>query len=889
MLSTRRSSRRVKEQGCSSFKLYLAILDVHYHCKDGNSRQSNDVLLAEAIQRVKNIIESDPSVLSTKIKSFPNMHQLANNNTVGIEILNSYFGLCGRSSYDSLFSEKESSTTADGGGGDNTEKKAVVEKTKSTPIHWVACIGNSDLARICIETNPQSLQEKGGKKSQLPFELALDRDNEEFLCTYFHKYPSLKMPVTYTSSTTTTSLFLSMAIQKSFNKLVTLILEKYSAEAAKSKDDISGDLAIHVAVRCFLDIKIATRLLEMYPDGASTKNNAGDLPLHVGARYLNLEIARKLIEVYSDGAGICNNIGDTPLHTVCDHGRSKGVIIPKKLWKDCIISIVELLLQTKSESAVMKNDKGRLPLHLSLLSDTVPWEVPIMLIEVFSGACKEKDDLNQRLPLHMFMLKEYYGGNKKRCMEVLLRAYPEACKAQDVKGMTPLHLSHHFMDEILSLHPESLKVKDSDGNLPLHIAIIKGYCNHQSQTFNRMVDTYPEAAKSTNANGEYPLNLAIKEWSFCSKDKEMSFLKRLLHSFPDVCKIKDCKSGQLPIHKFAEEWPYLNNGIELFANQYPQSIEVYDAKGYLPIHYVFKYYIETKSYSKHDRIYPGIMNVFKSMVKIQLKHGMHDFGRLFEPPRESISSAFSKHGKDPLWLYEDNYPCKFRAFTVFHVMLYQDYSDKEMPSLLNFIYEMVQEDCQQVLSQLLFYAIGQLSIHHIELLIQKLRSLSQYDLNQKDSDGHTALIVTIQTAAKYMGDCWDEYFCPLLALAIDNKNGDGSKTPSPVTIPDNQGRYPLHHAVETGLPWSKGTQDILKQNYDVLQEIDTLSGFYPFMAASVENKCSLSGVYELLRSSPHVIKVKSKKTTYTSTDPGKRAHSSTEDNFDTKVKRRRVA
>ena len=69
--------------------------------------------------------------------------------------------------------------------------------------------------------------------------------------------------------------------------------------------------------------------------------------------------------------------------------------------------------------------------------------------------------------------------------------------------------------------------------------------------------------------------------------------------------------------------------------------------------------------------------------------------------------------------------------------------------------------------------------------------------------------------------------------------------PDATRVADKSGRLPLHIAIETGLSWLNGTKDILEQNYDALEAKDPVTGMYPFMTSSIENKCALDGRWSI--------------------------------------------
>ena len=73
------------------------------------------------------------------------------------------------------------------------------------------------------------------------------------------------------------------------------------------------------------------------------------------------------------------------------------------------------------------------------------------------------------------------------------------------------------------------------------------------------------------------------------------------------------------------------------------------------------------------------------------------------------------------------------------------------------------------------------------------------------------------------------------------------------TIPDNEGRYPLHHAIFSGKRWNEGIKTILNAAPNVTG-IKQGDGLYPFMlAAFTQHAQCLDTIFNLLRMWPEVL------------------------------------
>ena len=110
-----------------------------------------------------------------------------------------------------------------------------------------------------------------------------------------------------------------------------------------------GDIPLHVACRK-RHIEMVRYLIGECQCDAMCKNNGGDTPLHVACRKRDIEVVRYLIgECRCDPMGR-NNDGDTPLHVACIYG---GIKVIRYLIGECRCDLM------------CKNIDGNTPLHLA--------------------------------------------------------------------------------------------------------------------------------------------------------------------------------------------------------------------------------------------------------------------------------------------------------------------------------------------------------------------------------------------------------------------------------------------------------------------------------------------------------------------------------------------
>jgi hypothetical protein len=128
-----------------------------------------------------------------------------------------------------------------------------------------------------------------------------------------------------------------------------------------------------------------------------------------------------------------------------------------------------------------------------------------------------------------------------------------------------------------------------------------------------------------------------------------------------------------------------------------------------------------------------------------------------------------------------------------------------------------------------------------KLLTRHLRQVSQ-----PDDDGLYPLHYAVRNATSE-SQAYTQYVLENI-LAV---------YPEAATIPDRQGRLPLHVAIaESILTWHKGgLRELALSNTSALREPDPVCGLLPFLAsaeAALHSRLHLSTTYELLRLAPDV-------------------------------------
>ena len=77
--------------------------------------------------------------------------------------------------------------------------------------------------------------------------------------------------------------------------------------------------------------------------------------------------------------------------------------------------------------------------------------------------------------------------------------------------------------------------------------------------------------------------------------------------------------------------------------------------------------------------------------------------------------------------------------------------------------------------------------------------------------------------------------------------------PEAASIPNKDGRLPLHLAIECGRSWYNGVKILYRAAPDVIRSQDPLTGLYPFQLALTSKKCDLTTAYQLLHADPSLV------------------------------------
>ena len=171
------------------------------------------------------------------------------------------------------------------------------------------------------------------------------------------------------------------------DELVMYLLES-NPKIAKIKTK-KGDTALHVAADSNPSALVAQKLVELYPDAITARNDYGYTPLHVACRALasSVSFICILLEADSDVMTMRTNSEELPIHLICQKSQVSpevlGIFLEKipsdydvdlprsgnnPLHEACLhrlpFELIKLICEQKPSWATAKNLQGQTPLHL---------------------------------------------------------------------------------------------------------------------------------------------------------------------------------------------------------------------------------------------------------------------------------------------------------------------------------------------------------------------------------------------------------------------------------------------------------------------------------------------------------------------------------------------
>lgn len=322
------------------------------------------------------------------------------------------------------------------------------------------------------------------------------------------------------------------------------------------------------AVRC---------LFNFYPRMASSKDTAGDTPIHYAARYTDsVDMIKFLLQMSPESTKVQGDQNLVPLQCAVFNESAHR------------LDIVKTLIEADSTAARMTNVEGDTAMHKALEGEC-DIELTELLLKVYPDALKVQNDLGH-LPLHTVS----YSKKKPRTLKMLLQKYPDAVKVESSSGQLPIHIaaelsSAEMFDDLVTVDPDSVHAQcaEDSNNTPL----LKAASSGNEEICRYICDQYPRAASFANEHGLTAMHFAV--------ERDTASLAMLLHqTAPDLIARAD-NEGRLPLHVFAqihhdavlEDEKGELELLRFLLQKHPKAVSITDNSGYTPF-----------SLSNHDNL-----------------------------------------------------------------------------------------------------------------------------------------------------------------------------------------------------------------------------------------------------------------------------------------------
>jgi len=328
--------------------------------------------------------------------------------------------------------------------------------------------------------------------------------------------------------------------------------------------------------------QVMETLIEAYPLGTETQDDAGNLPLHYVVQHHQGAVAAAMVKELLNGdpeGGIdCvstpNEFNRVALHYVCE-------------WADPAGTVKTLLLNFP-DGAMHKDDDAQVPLHCACKGlGALANRNVIELLRVFPDGAKSVDR-NGRTPLHICATNP--GEYADDVLNTVLSAYPEAAEIQDRDGLLPVHIAAanegpkaaSMLNELMrpGKYPNGARMEDRQGMLPLHHAAHNEGVG-AGEMFGELLRCYSEGCKHEDRAGMIPIHHAVLNES----ESCYAILTESLMEHPEGAAKAD-RQGLLPLHAVvANMSPAGYDMVKLLVDHYPEALREEDRHGKIPLHH----------------------------------------------------------------------------------------------------------------------------------------------------------------------------------------------------------------------------------------------------------------------------------------------------------------
>jgi len=271
--------------------------------------------------------------------------------------------------------------------------------------------------------------------------------------------------------------------------------------------------ALHLA--CSKSVVLPTiiqYLADQWPEAIRIQTPSEDAPLHIACNTsgITTEVITRLVNMWPDSIKVRNEDGYLPLHIACCHNAQHA-------------SMIALIMDQWPPAVRDASPKsGRLPLHLACRAQG-SLQVLRLLVNAWSEAVRVQD-VNGFLPLHFACQNGTVMSDtgETRCflgeIKLLVEAWPASLQSKTKRGMLPLHWacfdpmsSTDVIRYLVESYPAAVFMQDHRGRLPLHLACAEATGSPPLEAIQCLVRAWPESVnmlQGEDKSGSYDVKYA---------------------------------------------------------------------------------------------------------------------------------------------------------------------------------------------------------------------------------------------------------------------------------------------------------------------------------------------------------------------------------------------
>ena len=437
-----------------------------------------------------------------------------------------------------------------------------------------------------------------------------------------------------------------------------------------------------------------------------------------------------------------------------------------------------------------------------------------MTIDVFPKALRLRDAMGY-LPLHRICIRcknwsgpgsshlNWYRATPK-AIRTILKSYPEAAsKLSHMDGKTAMHClleattgegKLDCLVELLDLFPEAVTIADEEGLYPLHVACLQG----DHGIINALINRCPQAVE-IRCESPYLGHRTLLQTFLQCNDEAYEQAKIILERCPWAVGIDD---NQV-LATYGGKLQPAGDALDYVCISYSKKVGVNFAHAN-----VLEEVIDgTSELSKYRRGYVEANANFVKQLAMTSSPGQQDDSESFSFLLNTLRVMYGPRPFLPLHACMDGRLCRPWHLAVVQAIF------KRFPD------QIMERDIR-----------GNIPLHSFleSFLFERERSIEK-SFAHDEEDYHFAVNQ-----------------CLAIILGFDE---------STVKVTNDEGRLPLHLAIEHGLdcPFNTVISQLLSLAPTTVSVPDPKTGLYPFMAAAVGMSSNLNSIYSLLKFDPNVL------------------------------------